>query len=117
MKNWFKKTWNWLLGKTTVDEKVVEVVREAKKDIKVVKARAKRVAEETKDVVSAAKEVVRQSKDVVDAARGGQRRGRKTNAQKKNTPKPNVVAEVKSEVAKKPAKKRYYKKPAAKKQQ
>ena len=78
MKNWLKKTWNWLLGKTTIDEKVVEVVSEVKEDIKVIKARAKRVAEEAKDVQAAVKEVVKQSKDVVDAAKGGQRKGRKT---------------------------------------
>jgi hypothetical protein len=32
-----KKFWNWLLGKTTVDEKVVEVAKEIKKEAEVVK--------------------------------------------------------------------------------
>ena len=85
MKNWFKKTWNWLLGKTTVDEKVVEVVKEVKEDIKIIRERAKRVAEEAKDVQAAVKEVVKQSKDVVDAARGGQRKGRKSYPKKNTT--------------------------------
>lgn len=35
MKNWLKQTWNWLLGKTTIDEKVIE-------DIKVTKVRNKK---------------------------------------------------------------------------
>jgi hypothetical protein len=48
MKNWLKKTWNWLLGKTTIDEKVVEVVNETKQRISDVKR-------EAKDVVAAAK--------------------------------------------------------------
>ena len=69
MKNWLKKTWNWLLGKTTVDEKVVEVVEEVKADIKEVRARAAKVVKEAKEVGEAVKKVVKESKDVVDAAK------------------------------------------------
>ena len=70
MKNWLKKTWNWLLGKTTIDEKVVEVVKEVKADVAEVKTRAKRVVKEAKEVKAAVKNVVKETKDVVDAAKG-----------------------------------------------
>ena len=66
-----KRFWNWLLGKTTVDEKIVE--------------RVERVKEEVKDVVIAAKEVAKQASDVAEAAAGKTRRGRKP-AAKKNVP-------------------------------
>jgi len=37
-----KKFWNWLLGKTTIDEKVVEVTKEIKKEAEVVKEKIKK---------------------------------------------------------------------------
>ena len=77
-----KRFWNWLLGKTTIDEKVIEVVEEAKKDVAEVKARAKRVAQEAKEVGAAVKKVVKESKDVVDAAKGAPRKGRKPRTKK-----------------------------------
>lgn len=52
MKNWFKKTWNWLLGKTTVDEKIVEVAKEVKAEIKQVSARAQKVVKEVSNDVA-----------------------------------------------------------------
>jgi len=69
--------WTWLLNKTTIDEKVVEVVEDVQEVVQETKARAKRVKEEAADVVAAVKEVAKQSQDVVDAATGGKRRGRK----------------------------------------
>lgn len=90
-----KRFWNWLLGKTTVDEKVIEVVQEVKEDIEVIRQRAKRVAEETKDVIQAAKEVAKQSKDVVDAAKGAPRKGRKPAAKKNVAAKAAPATEVK----------------------
>ena len=116
--NWLstsvKKGWAWLLNQTTVDEKVVEVVEEVKEDIEVIRARAKRVAEETRDVLEAAKEVGKQAKDVVEAAKGAPRKGRKPAPRRKPAAK-KPAAEVK-EAAKKPTpRKRNNRKPAAKK--
>jgi hypothetical protein len=45
-----EKTWNWILSKTTVDEKAIEVIDE-------IEVRSTRVKEELKDVVDAAKGV------------------------------------------------------------
>mgnify|MGYP001063186363 FL=1 len=61
--------WNWILGKTTLDEKAVEIYDE-------VKDRAKEMANEFKDVKKALKNVAAQSKDVIDASKGKKRRGR-----------------------------------------
>ena len=70
---YLKKFWNWLLGKTTIDEKI-----EAKIDkvVEEVKERFDRIKEEIVDVKEAASEVISQSGDVVDAAKGQKRRGR-----------------------------------------
>ena len=59
---YLKRFWNWLLGKTTIDETIKE--------------RVDRIREEIADVKEAASEVVDQAKDVVDAAKGKKRRGR-----------------------------------------
>lgn len=72
-----KKFWNWLLGQTTIDEKIVAKVEEVKKTVAVVEARVERVVEEAKDVVEAVKEVKVQAAHVADAATGKPRRGRK----------------------------------------
>lgn len=60
-----KKFWNWLLGQTTIDEKVEAKVAEVK--------------EEVAEVVKAAKVVVEETKDVVETVKP--KRGRKTKAQ------------------------------------
>ena len=64
-----KKGWNFLLSKTTIDEKVEAVVEEAGRRIDNIKA-------EAKDVVEAVKDVADQAEDVIDAAKGKKRRGR-----------------------------------------
>ena len=64
--------WNWILGKTTLDEKAVEIYDE-------VKDRAKEMANEFKDVKKSLKNVAAQSKDVIDASKGKKRRGRPKN--------------------------------------
>lgn len=69
MKNKLKKLWNWVLNRTTLDEKVIELAEE-------VEARIDRVKEEVDDVVQSAKEVKNQIADVKDAAKGKKRRGR-----------------------------------------
>lgn len=86
-----KRFWNWLLGKTTIDEKIVEKVEQ-------VQERVERVKEEVKDVVAAVKEVAKQASDVTEAAAGKPRRGRKPAAKK------NALAETATVV--KPAAKR-----------
>ena len=80
MKNWLKKTWNWLLGKTTIDEKIVEVSKETKR-------RVNRVKEELGDVKAAFENTADQIADVVDAAKGSSRKGRKSTPKKKATPR------------------------------
>lgn len=73
-----KKFWNWLLGKTTIDEKIISTV-------KTVEARIERVKEETSDLVQAVKEVRKQAVDVVEAVQGSPRKGRKSSTAKKTT--------------------------------
>jgi hypothetical protein len=61
---YLKRFWNWLLSKTTLDEKVEAKVAEIK--------------EEVTEVVEAAKVVVEEAKDVVETVKP--KRGRKTKA-------------------------------------
>ena len=58
---YLKRFWNWLLSKTTLDEKVEAKVAEIK--------------EEVADVVEAAKIVAKEAKDVVETVKP--KRGRK----------------------------------------
>tara|TARA_R100001509_G_C4723049_1_gene167175 strand:+ start:215 stop:502 length:288 start_codon:yes stop_codon:yes gene_type:complete len=83
--NWLSKTisnyWNLLLGKTTIDEKVIETYNEVKDKvedvIEDVQERVSEVKEEWQDVKEAVKEVADQAGDVVEAAKKGKkRRGR-----------------------------------------
>lgn len=64
-----KKGVDFVLSKTTVDEKVQEVADE-------IKSRAKNVKAELKDVGKEIKETVDQLDDVVGAVKGKKRRGR-----------------------------------------
>jgi hypothetical protein len=50
-----KKFWNWLLGQTTIDEKIEAKVTKVKKEVTEVKEAIEKVVEETKDVVVAIK--------------------------------------------------------------
>jgi gas vesicle protein len=70
---YLKRFWNWLLGKTTIDERIEAKVDEV---VEEVKERVDRIKEEIADVKEAASEVASQAKDVVDAAKGKKRRGR-----------------------------------------
>jgi hypothetical protein len=45
-----KKFWNWLLGQTTVDEKIEAKVAKVTKEVSEVKAAVKNVTKEAKDV-------------------------------------------------------------------
>tara|TARA_R110001583_G_scaffold26087_1_gene94163 strand:- start:764 stop:982 length:219 start_codon:yes stop_codon:yes gene_type:complete len=70
MKKLLKKFWDWVLGLSTVDEKIVSAAKETKR-------RAKLIKEEAKDVAKAVKEVGNQIDDIADAAKGKARKGRK----------------------------------------
>jgi hypothetical protein len=50
-----KKLWNWLLGQTTIDEKIEAKVAEVKEEVADVVEAAKVVVKETKDVVKTVK--------------------------------------------------------------
>jgi hypothetical protein len=52
---YLKRFWNWLLSKTTLDEKVEAKVAEIKEEVADVIEAAKVVAEEAKDVVKTIK--------------------------------------------------------------
>ena len=66
-----KRFWNWLLGQTTIDERIEEKVDNAKRTIVATKAKAKRVVEEVKDVIEAveeaAEDIMDQVEDVAEA--------------------------------------------------
>ena len=50
-----KKFWNWLLGQTTIDEKVEAKVAEVKEEVIDIVEATKVVVKETKDVVKTVK--------------------------------------------------------------
>ena len=68
-----KRFWNWLLGQTTIDEKIEEKVDNAKRTIVAVKERVEDVVEEVKDVIEAvedaAEDIMDQVDDVVEAVK------------------------------------------------
>jgi homoserine kinase len=109
MKNWLKKTWNWLLGKTTVDEKVVEVIKEVKKDIEVIKVRTKKFTEDVKDVVT--------DTSKKNTSKSTAKKNTSKSTAKKNTPTSSGSGSASAgNLTPKPnTKKRYYKKPTVKK--
>ena len=65
------QAWNWLLGRTTIDEKIIETVDNAKRTVIAVKERVEDVVEEVKDVIEAVEEasedIMEEVKDVVEA--------------------------------------------------
>lgn len=68
-----RRFWNWLLGRTTIDEKIVEKVDNAKRTIIAVKDRVEDVVDEVKDVIEAVEEaredIMDQVEDVVEAVK------------------------------------------------
>ena len=76
IKKFVKDGWNWLLGKTTVDEKAIATVKE-------IKRRYKLTTEELKDVAKAIKEVGNQIGDIDNALKGEERKGRKNGTKNK----------------------------------
>ena len=65
------QAWNWLLGRTTIDEKIEEKVDNAKRTVIAVKDRVQDVVEEVKDVIEAvedaSEDIMEEVKDVVEA--------------------------------------------------
>lgn len=70
-----KRFWNWLLGQTTIDEKIEEKVDNAKRTVVAVKERVQDVVEEVKDVIEAvedaSEDIMEEVADVAEALRGG----------------------------------------------
>lgn len=68
-----KRFWNWLLGKTTIDERIEETVDNAKRTVIAVKDRVEDVVEEVQDVIEAVKEasedIMEEVNDVVEAVK------------------------------------------------
>ena len=68
-----RRFWNWLLGQTTIDEKIEEKVDNAKRTINAVKDRVEDVVDEVKDVIEAVEEaredIAEQVGDVVEAVK------------------------------------------------
>ena len=68
-----KRFWNWLLGQTTIDEKIEEKVDNAKRTIVAVKNRVEDVVDEIKDVVEAvedaSEDIMDQVEDVIEAVK------------------------------------------------
>jgi len=67
------QAWNWLLGRTTIDERIIETVDNAKRTVVAVKDRVEDVVEEVQDVIEAVKDasedVMEEVKDVVEAVK------------------------------------------------
>lgn len=98
---YLKRFWNWLLGKTTVDEKVVEVVEEVKEEVAEAKAKVKRRVKAVKEEIAEAKEAiseaVEQAKDVVEAAQGKLIEGRVTKSKLNAIKKGDLLQHAKDE--------------------
>tara|TARA_R110002012_G_scaffold316973_1_gene532638 strand:- start:1421 stop:1678 length:258 start_codon:yes stop_codon:yes gene_type:complete len=78
MIKYFKRLWDALWARTTIDEKAEAALNETKSRLKTMKR-------ELVDVKNAFKNVANQSKDVFDAAKGNKRRGRKPYKKSKKT--------------------------------
>lgn len=68
-----KRFWNWLLGQTTIDERIEEKVDNAKRTVHAVRDRVEDVVEEVQDVIEAVQEaredIMDQVEDVVEAVK------------------------------------------------
>ena len=85
-----KRFWNWLLGKTTVDEKVVATIKETKKRLNSVK-------EEFAEAKEAIADAVEQVKDVVEAAQGNLIEGKVTKSKLNACKKGDLLKHAKNE--------------------
>lgn len=83
-----KKAWNWLLGKTTIDEKIKETITEVKKEVSEVKAAVK-------EVKVAVKKAIKETSDVVDVIQKAAPKKKRYYANKKPATKVEPKAIVK----------------------
>ena len=84
IKKFVKDGWNWLLGKTTVDEKAIAAVKEIKEASGgEALGVAADVSVELRDVAKAIKEVGNQVGDIDNALKGEERKGRKNGTKNK----------------------------------
>jgi hypothetical protein len=67
-----KMFWTWVLGLTTIDEKIVSTIKETKR-------RSSLVKNEANDVIKAVKEVGKQLKDIPKAMKGKTKKRKGTN--------------------------------------
>lgn len=65
--NVLKRFWNWLLGKTTIDEKIVETYEDVKEEVQ---EKIEDVKDYVDNVVDEIEDVVDEVKDVVSAIKG-----------------------------------------------
>lgn len=97
----FKRLWNWLLGKTTIDEQIVEKVDNAKRTINAAKAKGQKIVDEVKDVVEAVKDasddVVEEIMDVVEAVKAPIIEGKVTKSKLRELKKSELQAHAKAE--------------------
>lgn len=77
LSGWLKRLWSYLLGKTTVDDRIQEKVDNLRRTIVVVKEEIEDVkdavedaVEDAKDFAESAERVVDEALDVLDAVQG-----------------------------------------------
>ena len=96
-----KRFWNWLLGQTTIDEKIEEKVDNTKRTVVAVKTKAKKrvaeVKEEIEEAVDAIEDVVEQVKDVFEAAQGKLIEGKVTKSKLNAIKKSDLLQHAKDE--------------------
>lgn len=97
-----RRFWNWLLGKTTIDERIEERIDNAKRTIVATKKKVDNVVEEVKDVIEAAKdareELAEQIGDVVEAVKSPiVIEGKVTKSKLRALKKDDLLAHAKSE--------------------
>ena len=96
-----KRFWNWLLGKTTLDEQIEEKVDNAKRTIVATKKKVVKRVEEVKEEIAEAREAIEdaieQVKDVVEAAQGDLIEGKVTKSKLRMLKKQDLLDHAKSE--------------------
>lgn len=83
MMKFLKNFWNWLLGRTTIDEKIEAKVIEAKEEMAEAKEVIKEEIAEAKEVIKeATKKIVEEAQDVVAVIKPKKKRYYKPKAKK-----------------------------------
>lgn len=90
-----KRLWNWLLGQTTIDERIEEKVDNAKRTITAVKKELNDVKEAIEDAVE---DIAEQVEDISTAAKGGVViEGKVTKSKLRGVKKQDLLAHAKAE--------------------